>query len=162
MSAPTRTDFDRVARASARVSLGLVKILEQVERDPALRVVGDRVFQLLGQQLAFSVAFEQRLLEVADYLSAWRHLCGELGRAPDREVFEALLAREPAETVAEPEPAAVVEQPASQLPVVEAEPSPVADEDPGRELAEQLLLRDRTRTRTAWERNEPSGSEPAA
>jgi hypothetical protein len=162
MSGPTRTDFDAIAKAHARATVVLLRVLEGIQRDPMLRPISDKVFGLLADELAFAAGFERKLSEVADYVEAWRYLCERNGRAPDRAVFEELLADGGPEMVEEPEPVAepyFADQP-TLPPVEEAEPPPVVEEDPGwlsdRERAVQLL-----RERTVWGREE-SGGEPAA
>jgi hypothetical protein len=105
----------------------------------------------------------RKLDEVAAYVGAWKYLCAENGRAPDRATFEQLLEREETEMVAEPEPT-FAEQPTTR--VKDTEPPSVDDQDPSwrlpsRELAEQLLHQ-RTPTPSPWERPDASGAEPAA
>jgi hypothetical protein len=164
VSAPTRADFDRVARAHTRATLGLVRLLASVQRDPQLRPISDNVFALLADQLAFAVEFERKMTEVAEYVAAWQYLCAENGRPPDRAVFEELLAEGEPEMLEQPVVGpALADKPTIALPIVEVEPSEMEEgwQPPSRELAEQLL-RQRTATRSVWERDEPGGTEPPA
>jgi hypothetical protein len=95
----------RVTELMEKPRAALVELLGRVQRSPELRPVGDRLFKLLGQRLAFDRQFEADLRETAAYYESWREVARHLGRLPDRSTFERVLEEGPPVEPETPAPA---------------------------------------------------------